>query len=422
MRTLYFDCFSGISGDMTLGALVDLGLDLGEIERELARLPLGGYRLRTTIEERAHLRATKFHVEVAEPAHSESDGHTHRPLRWLLSLIESSSLSAWVKEKAATVFRRLGEAEARAHGCTLDEVEFHEVGAVDSIVDIVGACVGFERLGVERFLSSPIHIGRGFIGCAHGRYPVPVPATAELLKGARVYATEIEAELVTPTGAALVSTFCESFGPLPQMRLERIGYGAGSRRFTGFPNVLRLLLGETDGDAGRFGQIETITVIEANLDDASPQLVGYLIEKALESGALDAFSTPVVMKKSRPGVLVTILCRHDERETFIDLVFRETPTIGLRYREVERRALCREIVRVATPYGEIPVKVATWGGRVINAAPEYGDCQRVAQRQGVSLREVMTAAVAAFRQHAAEQAVAENVAGHFSAPDVQTKE
>lgn len=406
---------------MTLGALVDLGLDPGEIERELARLPLSGYRLRATIEERAHLRATKFHVDVAEPTHIGRDGHTHTSLRSLLSLVESSSLSDWVKEKAAAVFRRLGEAEARAHGCTLDEVEFHEVGAVDSIVDIVGACVGFERLGIERFLSSPIHIGRGFIGCAHGRYPVPAPVTAELLKGARVYATEIEAELVTPTGAALVSTFCESFGPLPEMRLERIGYGAGSRRFADFPNVLRLLLGETDGDAGRFGQIETITVIEANLDDASPQLVGHLIEKALGTGALDAFSTPVVMKKSRPGMLVTILCRREDREKFINLVFRETTTIGLRYREVERRTLAREIVSVATPYGEIPVKVATWGGEVINAAPEYGECQRVAQRQGVSLREVMTAAVVAFRHQAAEQTT-ETVGGPFSAPHVPTKE
>ncbi len=391
---------------MTLGALIDLGIELGDIERELARLPLDGYRLHTSVEERAGLRATKFHVEVTED-HSAGSSHTHTPLMSLLSLIDSSSLSDWVKEKATTVFRRLGEAEARAHGCSLEEVEFHEVGAVDSVVDIVGACVGFELLGVERFLGSPIHIGRGFVGCAHGRYPVPVPATAELLKGARVYSTEIEAELVTPTGAALVSTFCEDFGPLPEMRLERIGYGAGTRRLPEFPNVLRLWLGETNIEAQAPSHRERITVIEANLDDASPQLVGFLMEKALDNGALDAFSTPVVMKKSRPGMLVTVLCRTEDSEKFMDLIFRETTTIGLRHHEVERQVLARERVPVLTRYGDIAVKVARWRGQIVNVAPEYADCHRAANRHGVPLREVMTEAVITFRTQTVRETSAE---------------
>lgn len=385
---------------MTIGALIDLGLDFEAFKRELAKLPVSGYELRATTTARAHLKGTKFDVviEGEDHSHHHEAGHQHTKLSQIVSMIESSQLSSWVKEKARTVFTRLGEAEALAHACSLEEVEFHEVGAVDSIIDIVGACVGFEMLGVERFLSSPVHVGRGFAGCAHGRYPVPVPATAELLKGARVYATEIEAELVTPTGAALLSTFCESFGPLPEMRVERIGYGAGTKRFADFPNMLRLMLGETQVDVQHSPLSERVTVIEANVDDASPQVFGHLMERALAAGALEIFYTPVMMKKSRPATLVTVLCRADKRDGLIDLIFRETTTIGLRFHEVERRVLERHVSRVQTVYGEIAVKVAYLSDEIVNFAPEYADCQVAAERHQVPLREVMTAAVVEFRR------------------------
>ncbi|MCS6816939.1 MAG: nickel pincer cofactor biosynthesis protein LarC [Blastocatellia bacterium] len=395
-RTLYFDCFAGASGDMILGALLDLGLDFDALRSELAKLPLRGYELRRSEVRRAHLRGTKFDVwiEGEDHAHAHGAGHPHRRLEEIVQIIRASELSERVKRRAEEVFHRLAQAEARAHGCAVEEVTFHEVGAVDSIVDIVGACVGFELLGIERFLASPVHLGRGFLGCAHGRYPVPVPATAELLKGARVYTSDIEAELVTPTGAALLATFCEDFGPMPEMRLEGIGYGAGTRDFPDFPNLLRVMLGETRAASGR----ERLLMLETNLDDASPQILGHVVERALQAGALEAFAVPVVMKKGRLGTLLTLLCRPEDREALLTLLFRETPTLGVRFYEVERRALAREVVSVETPYGPIPVKVATLDGEIVNAAPEFDVCRQAAERHRVPVREVMLAALVAFRR------------------------
>jgi len=400
VRTLYFDCFAGASGDMILGALLDLGLDFEALKRELAKLPLRGYELRRTEVRRAHLRGTKFDVwiEGEDQGHHHAPGHSHRRLEEILELIRSSALSEGVRGRAEEVFLRLAQAEARAHGCSVEEVVFHEVGVVDSIVDIVGACVGFELLGIERFLASPVHLGRGFLGCAHGRYPVPVPATAELLKGARVYTSEIEGELVTPTGAALLATFCEDFGPMPEMRLEGIGYGAGTRDFPDFPNLLRVLLGEARATSGH----ERLLMLETNLDDASPQILGHVLERALRTGALEAFAIPVVMKKGRPGTLLVLLCRPEDREALLTLLFRETPTLGVRFYEVERRALAREVLSVETPYGSIPVKIATLGGEIVNAAPEFEACQQAAERHRVPVREVMLAALVAFRRRERE--------------------
>ncbi len=400
VRTLYFDCFAGASGDMIVGALLDLGLDFEALTRELAKLPLRGYELERCEVRRAHLRGTKFTVRIEGEDHESHpvSGHGHRRLDEILQIIRSSELSVRVRERAEAVFRRLAQAEARAHGCAVEEVAFHEVGAVDSIVDIVGACVGFELLAVERFLASPIHVGRGFLGCAHGRYPVPVPATAELLQGAWVYTSDIEAELVTPTGAALLATVCESFGPLPEMRLEGIGYGAGTREFPDFPNLLRVMLGETRA-AESSGARERLLVLETNLDDASPQILGHVMEEALRAGALDAFAVPVVMKKGRPGVWLVLLCRPEDRDALLALLFRETPTLGVRFYEVERRALWREILSVETSYGTIPVKVASLSGEIVNAAPEFEACRQAAERHRVPVREVMLAALVEFRRN-----------------------
>lgn len=399
VRTLYFDCFAGASGDMILGALLDLGLDFEALRAELRKLPLRGYELARSEVRRAHLRGMKFDVRIEGEDHvtHSASGHAHRRLEEILQLIRESALSEGVKGRAEEVFRRLAQAEARAHGCAVEEVVFHEVGAVDSIVDIVGACVGFELLRIERFLASPVHVGRGLRGCAHGRYPIPVPATAELLKGARVYTSDIEAELVTPTGAALLSTVCESFGPLPEMHLEGIGYGAGTRDFPDFPNLLRVMLGDTRS-VGSGPQWERLLVLEANVDDANPQVLGHFLEMALRAGALDVFYVPVVMKKSRPGVLLVVLCRPEDREALLGLIFRETTTLGVRMAEVERCALRREIVSVQTRYGTVPVKVASLGEEIVNAAPEFEACRQLAEQHRVPVRELMWAALAEFRR------------------------
>lgn len=391
MRTLYFDCFAGISGDMTLGALVGAGADERELTERLRQLGVGGYEISFERVDRSGIDAVRAHVRATE------EQKRHRHLSDILRLIDGSGLSAGVKERAARIFRRLGEAEARVHGVPVERIHFHEVGAVDSIVDVVGACVGFELLGVERFYASALHVGTGTVEMEHGRFPVPPPAVAELLRGAPVYSTEIEGELVTPTGAAIVSTLCEGYGPLPRLRVEATGYGAGKRVYEKFPNVLRVFVGESAGeDEG--GDDERLLMIETNIDDASPQLLGHLMEKALEAGALDCYFTAVQMKKSRPGVLVSVLCRAPERERLLELLFTETTTLGARCYGVERRALGRETLTVETEYGPVEVKVRLLGGRVVGGMPEYERCREAAARAGVTLREVEEAAAAAFRR------------------------
>jgi hypothetical protein len=393
MRTLYFDCFSGASGDMINGALIDLGVDVVRLKEELSKVPLSNYEIQTAPTIRATLRGVKFDVHVRDEQQPE------RRLAEIVALIDRSSVAQPVKEMAVKIFERLGAAEARAHGISVNQVHFHEVGAVDAIVDIVGACIGVHLLGIERFLSSPLNVGRGMIGCAHGRMPVPVAATAELLTGARIYSTEVEAELVTPTGAAIISALCESYGPLPEMQLQRVGYGAGTKQFADLPNMIRLMLGETESVPSRGTSVsEKITVIQANIDDMSPEVFGYLMEKALAGGAVEIFYTPAQMKKDRPATQLTMLCRKEDRERLIELVFQETTTIGLRYHEVERRILERRSVEVQTMVGSIRVKVAYLGGKVVNFAPEYADCRAAAERYNAPLREVMSLAVAAFQK------------------------
>lgn len=388
MTTIFFDCFAGISGDMTLGALVSAGADARALVEQVALLGVEGYEVEFERVDRSGISATRAVVRAREEK-------KHRHLSDIEALIGRSRLAPRVKDRATRIFRRLGEAEARVHDVPVERIHFHEVGALDSIVDVVGACVGFELLGVERFVCSPLHVGSGTVEMEHGRFPVPPPAVAELLKGAPIYSTEVKGELVTPTGAAVVSTLCESFGPLPAMSVESTGYGAGSRDYEKFPNVLRVLVGEsTGGPAG----VEKLLMIETNVDDVSPQVIGHVAEQALARGALDCYVTPVQMKKNRPGVLVSILCRPSEREAMFELLFSETTTIGARSYEVERRALEREVVAVETEFGRVDVKVARLGDAVKGFTPEYEQCREAAARAGVPLRIVEEAARAAFRQ------------------------
>ena len=394
MRTLYFDCFAGISGDMTLGALVAAGVDARELTERLALLDVPGYEVEFETVDRSGISATRAVVRL-----TREEKH-HRHLKDIEKIIGGSRLGDSVKTRALKIFGRLAEAEARVHNVPVERIHFHEVGAVDAIVDVVGACIGFELLGVERFVSSALHVGSGTVEMAHGRFPVPPPAVAELLRGAPVYATDITGELVTPTGAAVVSTLCESFGAMPRMRVVATGYGAGTREYKDFPNVLRLMVGEDERAAvsPSDGTDEELLMVETNVDDVSPQVLGHVLDLALARGALDCYFTSVQMKKNRPGVLVSILCRPSEREALTALLFEETPTLGVRTYAVSRRALERESVTVETEFGTIAVKVARQGDRVLGATPEFEECRAAALAHGVPLRVVQEAARSAFRK------------------------
>ena len=385
-RIVYFDCASGAAGDMLLGAAVDLGLPLEQLRAELARLPLSGYRLDAESVSRSGLAATQVHVVV------DATDTKHRHLRDVIEILDRSTLEGAVKEKAAALFRRLAEAEAAVHGTTPERVHFHEVGALDSIVDIVGGVLVLRWLEAARFVSSPLNLGTGTVTMSHGTFAVPPPATARLVAGVPVYG-EGEGELVTPTGALLVTGHATEYGPLPPLRIEKTGHGAGSRDTKGRPNVLRLIVGEEAG-AGADGRI---LVLETEVDDTSPQLLGPLIDRLLGAGAVDAFFTPVQMKKGRPGVLVTVLAPPDRREAIEELLFRETTTLGVRRQEWLRTELERETAMVATPYGPVRVKIGRRGTVVYNAWPEFEDCQRMAAEAGVSVKEVLAAALAAWR-------------------------
>ncbi|HET7293905.1 MAG TPA: nickel pincer cofactor biosynthesis protein LarC [Vicinamibacteria bacterium] len=385
-RLVYFDCASGASGDMILGALVDMGLPLDALRAELARLGALGFRLDSRRVHRAGLHATKVDVVVEHPR-----GHQHRRLSDIQALLAGSTLADDVKERASSLFRRLAEAEAAVHGTGPEEVHFHEVGAVDSIVDVVGAVVGLAWLKADRFVASPLNVGSGTVTMSHGTFPVPPPATARLVKGAPVYGAG-EGELLTPTGALLVTGYATSYGPLPLLRLDHVGHGAGSRETGDRPNVMRLLVGE-QGEEGS----DRVLVLEAEIDDMSPQLFGPLLDRLIERGALDAYLTPVHMKKGRPGVLMTALLPHSRREAVEELLFAETTTLGVRRQEWERTVLEREVVQVETAYGPIGVKLGRRGGRVVSAQPEFEDCARAAEVHGVPVKEAWAAAVAAFR-------------------------
>jgi uncharacterized protein (TIGR00299 family) protein len=385
MRVAYFDCFSGISGDMVLGALVDAGADLGAIERELQKLHLDGWRISAEKVKRGAILATKVNVEAQED-------HRRRHLAQILKMIDGAELASRAAERARRIFQRLGEAEAKVHSIPIEKVHFHEVGAVDSIVDIVGSAIGFELLGIDEFACSAMDVGAGKVKTEHGLLPVPAPATAELLRDAPTFSSGIEKELVTPTGAAIATTLATRFAEMPVMKLRAIGYGAGSADLKEQPNVLRVMIGEAEGRAPAKQLDAPVSVIEANVDDMSPQIYGYFVERALAAGALDVFSTPVQMKKNRPGQLVTLLCEPTSRDRLTELIFRETTTIGVRTYEAQRRTLARESVVVETPLGSIRMKISRLNGTVLNAAPEYEDCQRIAAQKNVPLKQVLAKA------------------------------
>jgi pyridinium-3,5-bisthiocarboxylic acid mononucleotide nickel chelatase len=390
MKVAYFDCFSGISGDMTLGALVDAGCPLDILRERLKGLQVPGWEISAEKVWKNGMAATHVRVKT-------EDTHTHRSLSTILGILEKSTLEGAVKRRASAIFAKLGEAEATVHDVPIEKIHFHEVGAVDAIVDIVGSCIGFAALGIEAFACSALNVGGGTAKMAHGVLPVPAPATARLLMGKPTFSSGVQKELVTPTGAAIVATLCESFGPQPPMQVSAIGYGAGTTDLEGQPNVLRIMVGEVAGKSVE-GHGGTIRVLEANLDDMSPQIFGYLLDKALAAGALDVFATPVQMKKSRPGMLVTILCQPQDEAKFHAMLFAETTTLGVRSHLVERHALPREFVKVATRYGEVRVKVSRSEGRIQQASPEFEDCRKLAEEKNVPLHEVMEQAILRFEE------------------------
>jgi uncharacterized protein (TIGR00299 family) protein len=437
-RTVYFDCFSGASGDMVLGAALDLGLPLEGLRAALGSLAIDYGQVSAERVLRSGIAATKFrvratgedasdsgagrvhearqpvahghvhdsqghdhdhdhghahaHAHASPPVHRHAPGHPHQSLAEIARAIERSALTRAGKDRAIHLFRRLGEAEAAIHGVPLDRVHLHEVGALDSVIDIVGAVHAMEWLGAERVVASPLNVGSGTVTCAHGTLPVPAPATARLLAGVPVYAGAVAAELVTPTGALIVTDYADEFGPLPALRLQSIGYGAGDRDHPGHPNVLRLIVGEAPGARAT----QHIVVVECEIDDMNPQLFGPLMDGLFAAGAVDVFYASVQMKKNRPGTLVTIMVPPARREEIVGLLFRETTTIGVRYQEVLRECLAREVRTIETPLGAIRFKVATREGRVVNASPEFDDCARVAAERGVPVKDVLAAASKAW--------------------------
>jgi uncharacterized protein (TIGR00299 family) protein len=419
MQYLHLDIFSGLSGDMFIGALMDLGVELRHLEQELRKLPLDGYHLHARRARKADLEGVKFDVhldaEITDPAsgpspaavhrhshgpggveHSHGEGQgPHRNHAEIRQLISGSPLNDWVKERALSVFQRLAVAEGRIHGVPPEQVHFHEVGAVDSIVDIVGACIGLDRLGRPRVRSGPVVEGTGWVRCAHGRMPLPAPATLAILgaRGVAISQCEEPHELVTPTGAALLAEFAETFGPMTGVVGARIGYGLGTRENRTRPNLVRALLWEDATGAATWDwETDSVSVLETNVDDLSAEILGHVLEKSLRQGALDAFHTPVQMKKQRPGVLITILCEPTDADRFTELLLTETSAFGVRRTLAERRKLRREWIQVTTPFGTVQVKLGRLGGGVVQVAPEFESCRSVAVQAGVPLKDVYAAA------------------------------
>jgi len=375
---------------MILGALLDAGLPLDDLRRALGSLAVDRNVVSTEQVTRAGVSATKLHVRSGEPTGELH--HAHRSLAEIERLIDGSALSTAGKCRATSLFGRLAEAEAAIHATSVDKVHLHEVGALDSIIDIVGSVYALEALGIAQIAASPLNVGGGTIRTAHGVYPVPAPATARLLRGASIYAGPQQAELVTPTGALLVTEYAQSYGAVPAMRLQRVGYGAGSRDFPDSPNVLRVLIGEADTAA----PAQRVVVIEAEIDDMNPQIFGILIDRLMAGGALDVFYTSIQMKKNRPGTLLSIVAPPGVRERLVSIVFRETTTIGVRYTEMDRECLDRETTSVDTPFGTVRIKVARRNGEVANVSPEFDDCARVAAESGRPVKEVQAVAMKAF--------------------------
>ncbi|MCJ8503051.1 nickel pincer cofactor biosynthesis protein LarC [Desulfatitalea alkaliphila] len=389
-RLAYLDCFSGISGDMTLGALVHLGVPVGWLEEQLRGLPLADFALAAESVSRSGIKAMQVQVRITET-------HHHRGLADIESLIGGSDLSDGVKSRSLAVFHRLAEAEAAVHGCDKSTVHFHEVGAVDAIVDIVGTCLGLEYLGIQRLVVSPLPMGCGFVKCAHGVLPVPAPATLELLKGVPIYGDDAQMELVTPTGAAIATGLAEGFQTMPPMRMAAVGYGAGSRQTEGRPNLLRVVTGtpltvaEQDRVASRWEDAEPMVVVETCIDDMNPEIFGYLMERLFAEGALDVFWVPVQMKKNRPGTWVQVLCRPERRGAIVERLLSETTTLGVRFHEVQRTALARETVAVDSVFGKVMVKQVRGLEGTVRHVPEYEACRRIALEKGLPLRQVYEA-------------------------------
>jgi uncharacterized protein (TIGR00299 family) protein len=404
VKVLSFDSIGGASGDMILAALVDLGVDAHALERELSSLGIGPFRLEHSRAMTSHLAGTRLRVVAGDEPHTHHGHHhhashhedhaPHRGLAEIEALIQAATLPDPVKTRACQVFRRIGEVEARMHGTTVDRIHFHEIGAVDSIVDIVGSCLALHRLGVDAVAVGPLPQGHGVITCAHGTFPNPAPATVELLTGMAIVQTDEPYELVTPTGAALLSSW-KSLDRVPDGAVVgRIGYGVGHRSLHGRPNLLRAVLLETRAASSE----DHCLVLETNLDDVTPELVGALTTRLLEAGALDVFTVAAQMKKQRPGMLLSVLCAHAQRETLLDLLFRESTTFGVREYDVRRTVLARRSIRVSTRYGDVAVKLGEWKGAVVTRAPEFEECAARAREHQVPVRAVYEAALAAAQQ------------------------
>jgi pyridinium-3,5-bisthiocarboxylic acid mononucleotide nickel chelatase len=451
MRIAYLDCFSGISGDMFLGALLDAGVPRSLFEETVKALNLGA-SVEISRVDRSGIAATKVDVYVhgekdlpreifweqqhkqppqpGQHAHSHSQAqalepvaltehnylraeapegalpssvpaashrHTHgRGLGEIKQIISNAAIAESIKPRAIAIFEALAAAEAKVHNCDIASIHFHEVGAVDALVDIVCAAAGAEALEVDEIVCSPLNVGGGIVKCAHGVFPVPAPATIELLKDAPVYSSGIQVELVTPTGAAIVKTLATRFAPFPEMKIKKIGYGAGTRDLPGQANVVRLTIAEAQPQSGAKTGLDTVAILEANLDDLNPQVFGYVIDRLLEEGALDAFGIPVQMKKNRPGILLTVMANPEHADKMIEIIFSETTTLGVRQREEKRRTLARNWVNIQTRWGEVRMKIASRNGTVTNYAPEYEDCRRLAAEHHVPLRSVMQEAVQVY--------------------------
>lgn len=399
----FLDCSAGISGDMFLGSLVDAGVNVGKLKKELSRLPLKGYEVKSRKVVRNGIRATAVDVSVKKRKGARSGAAEARTWKDIEKLVKNSTLSGSIKQKGITVFRTLFESEAKVHGKRFDTVHLHELGAVDCVIDIFGTLIGLEMLGVRNITCSPVNLGSGSVKTEHGLLPVPAPATAEVLKNVPVYSSGAGCELTTPTGAALIDFVSDAFGCFPMMSVSTIGQGAGKKDLKQMPNVLRLFIGKPVPSFTGTGHEpsgawpaseETVTVIETNIDDMNPQLFGHIFERLLKEGALDVFITQTIMKKGRPGVLLSVLCPQNKLDTLVNIILRETTTIGLRMHDARRVTLHRRVGKVKTKYGTVSVKISQFGGSVVRAVPEYDDCRKIARKNGVPLLEVINEASA----------------------------
>jgi uncharacterized protein (TIGR00299 family) protein len=376
MRAAYFNCFSGISGDMVLAALVDLGWPIKELERELSKLDLFNYQIEAEKVAKQGITSTQIKIRIKE-------GKKERTLKDILSILDKSKLEEKIKERSQAIFIRLASVEAKIHGKSVQEVHFHELGGLDTIIDVVGAVAGMKYLGIEKVYSSPLPLGKGLVKCSHGTLPVPAPATLELLKGVPVYGSNIEAELVTPTGAAIISTVAENFGQMPPMKIDNIGYGAGQRDLP-IPNLLRVSLGMLRNAY----EEDVVSLIQTNIDDMNPEFYEHIADRLFNEGALDVFLTPIQMKRTRPATMLSVITDEEKTEKMLELIFDETTTLGVRISKIKRRKLNREGRKVATKYGKIEVKIGKLDGMVKNISPSYEECRKIATRLNIPLKKI----------------------------------